>query len=211
MKIKQTFCFSAILLFMFWGDPAMATEEPVFTASLKEGAFEVRSYPALVAAEVSVTGTRDEASSAGFKLLAGYIFGGNTRRQSISMTAPVVQSKPGSETIAMTAPVIQSALPGSTGAWPVRFIMPAAFTLNTLPTPNDPRVKLLELPSARYAVVMFSGMAHEDDVILRTAELNAFMVEHALRAVGPSALARYNPPWTLWFLRRNEVHIPIAP
>lgn len=112
MKIKQTFCFSAILLFMFWGEPAMATEEPVFTASLKEGAFEVRSYPALVAAEVSVTGTRDEASSAGFKLLAGYIFGGNTRRQSISMTAPVVQSKPGSETIAMTAPVIQSALPG---------------------------------------------------------------------------------------------------
>lgn len=189
----------------------MATEEPAFTSSLKEGAFEVRSYPALVAAQVSVSGTRDEASSAGFKLLAGYIFGSNTRRQSIAMTAPVVQSKPGSETIAMTAPVIQTAMPGSAEAWIVRFIMPAAYTVDTLPTPNDARVQLLVLPPARYAVVMFSGMAHQDDVIQRTAELTTFMAEHALRAAGPPALARYNPPWTLWFKRRNEVHIPVAP
>lgn len=189
----------------------MATEEPAFSSSLKEGAFEVRSYPALVAAQVSVTGTRDEASSAGFKLLAGYIFGGNTRRQSIAMTAPVVQSKPGSETIAMTAPVIQAAMPDRPEAWTVRFIMPAGFTMDTLPMPDDARVQLLALPPARYAVVMFSGMAHEDDVVQKTAELTTFMAEHALRAAGPPALARYNPPWTLWFMRRNEVHIPVSP
>lgn len=211
MKNKHSVCFSAILLFMFPGKPAMATEEPAFTSSLKEGAFEVRSYPALVAAQVSVTGTRDEASSAGFKLLAGYIFGSNTRRQSIAMTAPVVQSKPGSETIAMTAPVIQTAMPDRTEAWTVRFIMPAAFTMDTLPTPNDARVQLLALPPASYAVIMFSGMAHEDEVTRKTAELATFMSEHALRAAGPPALARYNPPWTLWFMRRNEVHIPVAP
>jgi hypothetical protein len=211
MKNKHTVCFSAILLFMFSGEPAMATEEPAFAASLKEGAFEVRIYPALVAAQVRATGTRDEASSAGFKLLAGYIFGGNTRRQSIAMTAPVVQSKPGSETIAMTAPVIQTAMPDHPEAWTVRFIMPAAFTMDTLPTPNDARVQLLALPPARYAVVMFSGLAHEEDVAQKTAELTAFMAEHALRAAGPPALARYNPPWTLRFMRRNEVHIPVAP
>lgn len=189
----------------------MATEEPAFTSSFKAGAFEVRSYPALLAAQVTVTGTRDEASRAGFKLLAGYIFGGNTRRQSINMTAPVVQSKPGNETIAMTAPVIQSAMSGRAESWTVRFIMPANFTMDTLPTPNDSKVHLMALPPARFAVVMFSGLAHEDDVIQRTGELTNFMAEHALRAAGPPALARYNPPWTLWFLRRNEVHIPVAP
>ena len=189
----------------------MATEEPVFTAQLKEGAFEVRSYPALVAAQVSVTGTRDEASRAGFKLLAGYIFGGNTRRQSMAMTAPVVQSQPSSQSIAMTAPVIQTATPGGTEGWTVRFIMPSAFTLDTLPTPNDAKVQLLALPPARFAVVTFSGLANEEDVAERTAALNTFIDTHALRPSGPPELARYNPPWTLWFMRRNEVHIPLAP
>ena len=189
----------------------MATEEPVFTSNLKEGAFEVRSYPALVAAQVSVTGTQDEASSAGFKLLAGYIFGGNTRRQSIAMTAPVVQSQSSSQTIAMTAPVIQTATQGGTEGWTVRFIMPSEFTLDTLPTPNDPKVELRQLPPARYAVVMFSGLANEDDVVTKTAELNTFMAKNNLQASGPPELARYNPPWTLWFMRRNEVQIPFAP
>ena len=189
----------------------MATEEPAFTASLKEGAFEVRSYPALVAAQVSVTGTRNEASNAGFKLLAGYIFGGNTRKQSIAMTAPVVQAQTGSEKIAMTAPVIQSEAPGQAGTWTVRFIMPSGYTLDTLPTPNDPKVQLMLLPPARFAAVTFSGLAREDDVVLRTAELGTYMATHGLRPAAPPALARYNPPWTPWFMRRNEVLIAIAP
>ena len=197
MKNKLTFAFSLFFLVTLAGGSAMATEEPQFTTSLKEGAFEVRSYPALVAAQVSVTGTQDEAARAGFKLLAAYIFGGNTQRQSIAMTAPVVQSQPGSQTIAMTAPVIQSATPGGAEGWTVRFIMPSEFTLDTLPTPNNAQVQLLELPPARYAVVTFSGLANEDDVAKRTAELTTFIGHNGLRASGPPALARYNPPWTL--------------
>lgn len=191
----------------------MATEEPAFTVSQKEDAFEVRSYPALLAAQVNVSGTRDEASNAGFKLLAGYIFGGNTRKQSIAMTAPVVQAplQAGSEKIAMTAPVIQSNVAGQPGEWTVRFIMPSSYTLDTLPTPNDGNVQLMQLPPARFAAVTFSGLAREDDVALRTAELNTYMKTHALRAAGPPALARYNPPWTLWFMRRNEILIPLIP
>lgn len=193
----------------------MATEEPAFTVSQKEGDFEVRSYPTLVAAQVSVSGTRDEASNAGFKLLAGYIFGGNTRKQSIAMTAPVVQApsqaQGGSEKIAMTAPVIQSAAPGQAGAWTVRFIMPSSYTLDTLPTPNDAKVQLMQLPPARFAAVTFSGLAREEDVALRTAELNNYLTTHRLRAAGQPALARYNPPWTPWFMRRNEVLIPLEP
>ena len=188
----------------------MATEEPKFTVSLKEGNFEVRSYPALVAAQVSATGTRDEASNAGFKLLAGYIFGGNTRKQSIAMTAPVAQAQAGNETIAMTAPVIQTGVVGQSEAWTVRFIMPSAYTLETLPTPNNTKVQLLSLAPARFAAVKFSGLAREADVALRTAELNTYITKHALQPAGPPALARYNPPWTPWFMRRNEVLIPVA-
>lgn len=192
--------------FLF-GGVAMATEEPAFTVGIHQGEFEVRDYPALVVAEVSVSGTRDEASNAGFRLLAAYIFGGNTRRQSIAMTAPVVQERATSQTIAMTAPVTQS---GGNGAWVVRFTMPSTYTLETLPAPNDARVRLVPVPAQRYAVVRFSGLARPDDVERRTEALTGFMERQHLRAAGGPSLARYNPPWTPWFMRRNEVWIPVA-
>jgi len=184
----------------------MAVEEPKFQVSVREDAFEVRDYPALVAAEVQVGGSREEASNAGFRLLAAYIFGGNTRRESIAMTAPVVQA-PVSQNVPMTAPVIQS---GEAGAWTVRFIMPEGSTLQSLPTPNDPKVRLLELAPQRFAVVRFSGLAGAKDVERHTQELRAFMTRRDLNASGSPSLARYNPPWTLWFMRRNEVMIPLA-
>ena len=185
----------------------MAIEEPAFVVAMHEAEFEVRDYPALVVAEVSVTGSRDAAANAGFRLLAGYIFGGNTRRQSIAMTAPVVQERSSGQTIAMTAPVTQS---GGAGEWVVRFTMPSTYTLETLPTPNDARVRLVPIPAARYAVVRFSGLAQPADVERRTATLRAFMERRRLRASGRPSLARYDPPWTLWFLRRNEVWIPVG-
>ena len=189
----------------------MATQEPEFSVSLRDGVFEVREYPALVAAQVVVTGTRDEASNAGFRLLAGYIFGSNKRKQSIAMTAPVVQEPLASEKISMTAPVLQSAVAGQPGAWTVRFIMPKQYTLDSLPVPNDPTVQLLAVPPARLAVVSFSGLARPDDVALRTVALKAFIARGNLQAIGPPALARYNPPWTPWFMRRNEVLIAVSP
>lgn len=184
----------------------MATEEPVFKLVLQSEAFEVREYPALIAAEVSVGGDRSAAVSAGFRLLAGYIFGGNSRSQSIAMTAPVIQAPPFGETIAMTAPVTQI---GNAEGWVIRFIMPSSYTLDTLPTPNDPKVQLKTLAPSRVAVVQFSGLAHEADIAQKTAELNDFIAANHLRAAGPPSLARYNPPWTLWFLRRNEIMIPL--
>ncbi len=140
LNIMMKFLCPALLLGLnLLGAPAMATEEPPFTVSVKQGDFEVRDYPALVAAEVSVSGDRKDAASKGFRLLAGYIFGGNTRQQSIAMTAPVVQAPAASEKIAMTAPVMQI---GGNGTWVIRFIMPQGSTLETLPKPNNPAVKL---------------------------------------------------------------------
>ena len=202
----------AILGAALFGSDAMAVEEPAFKTILHEGAFEVRDYPALVVAEVTVTGDQKEAASKGFRLLAGYIFGGNTRRQTIAMTAPVAQEptseKPTSEKIAMTAPVTQIQ---SAGEWVVRFTMPSAYSLDTLPEPNDPKVHLRVLPPTRFAVLKFSGLARTDDVAAKTAELEKLAETHRLRAIGPVSLAQYNPPWTLWFMRRNEVMIPVAP
>jgi hypothetical protein len=187
------------------GTPAMAIEEPKYTVSLQEGAFEIRDYQAAIAAEVTVAGDQQGAASAGFRLLAGYIFGGNTRRQNIEMTAPVAQERV-SEKIAMTAPVTQTP---SEGKWVVRFTMPATYTLETLPEPNDPRIKLRKIPPARFLVLRFSGYATPSSVEARTAELVAFAKGRHLRMIGPVSLAQYNPPWTLWFMRRNEVMIPL--
>jgi hypothetical protein len=167
-----------------------------------------------VVAEVTVTGTQKEAANQGFRLLAGYIFGGNRRKQSIAMTAPVSQqptSAPGEPTergehIAMTAPVSQTHV---AGAWVVRFTMPSRYSLETLPEPDDARVRLRVMPPARFAVIRFSGLARPDDVAAKTAELAEWMQQRHLRPAGPASLAQYNPPWTLWFARRNEVMIPV--
>lgn len=185
----------------------MAVEEPKFTSVLKTGDFELRDYPRTIAAEVVVPGHQDAASSAGFRILANYIFGGNTGRQTIGMTAPVVQVPASHETIAMTAPVIQS---GSPEGWTIRFFMPSGYTLESLPVPDDPQVNLKAVPPRRLAVVRFSGLARAGDVADRTTGLKAFVAQQGLTAIGPATLARYDPPWTLWFMRRNEIMIEVA-
>lgn len=203
--IRNRILLSATLLCVLLGSPAMAVEEPAFKILLKDGTFEVRDYPALVVAEVTVSGEQKEAASKGFRLLAGYIFGGNTRRQGIAMTAPVAQ-EPTSEKIAMTAPVSQSQ---NAGTWTVRFTMPSAYTLESLPEPNDPNVHLRGVPPERFAVLGFSGLAGKGDVDMKSKELLAATRAHHLRVIGPVSLAQYNPPWTLWFMRRNEVMIAL--
>ena len=186
---------------------AMAVEEPAFTQVLREGDFELRDYPALVAAEATVAGDQKEAANKGFRLLAGYIFGANKRRQKIAMTAPVAQQA-ASEKIAMTAPVAQSQT--AAGTWVVRFIMPKAYSLQTLPVPDDARVSLRNIEPARFAVLRFSGLAQSGDVQTRSNELLVRVQSHRLRSIGPVTLAQYNPPWTLWFMRRNEVMVEVA-
>jgi len=183
----------------------MSTEEPKFTLSLKDGAFELRDYPAMIVAEVTVSGDQREASSTGFRKLAGYIFGGNTGSRRIAMTSPVTKVQTGQK-IAMTAPVTQI---GEKGMWNVRFTMPAAMALADLPQPNDPSVTLKALPAARFAVARFSGLAGEASVADETAKLLAFVAKRQLKPAGPVTQARYNPPWTLWFMRRNEVMVSV--
>jgi hypothetical protein len=180
----------------------VSIEEPTFSTTIEDGAFEVREYPALLAAEVTVTGDRDTAAKDGFRQLAGYIFGANTTKESIAMTAPVVQTRAADEAPKSTG-VVQD------DAWTMRFMMPRAYSLETLPTPNNPSIRLKSLPPARFAVAKFSGPARAPEIAKRLTELRAFAAVHRLHADGPSSLARYDSPATLWFMRRNEVLIPL--
>jgi len=201
--------FAALLI----ASRAKATEQPSYTASQQSGPIEVRQYGSMVAAEVAVAGDRDTASSAGFRALAGYIFGGNSGKRSIAMTAPVVQaqsqgpSQGKGQSIAMTAPVMQT---GDGKEWTVRFIMPSAMTMQNLPTPNNPQVRLVPLKPASFAAIRFSGMANEADIQRQTKLLQDYMTARSLKATGPASLARYDPPWTPAMMRRNEIMIPIA-
>lgn len=204
-KMKHPSLLLVLIITLFAG-AAMATEEPRFTVALKDGAFEERLYPAMVVADVTLGGDRNQSVNQGFRRLAGYIFGANRMRQSIAMTAPVVQTKAVGEKIAMTAPVVQAR---DGGQWVIRFIMPAGSDVATLPTPNDARVHLKSVPASKVAVARFSGLAGEADVEKQTAALRAFMAAHHLTPMGPPALARYDPPWTPWFMRRNEIWIPL--
>ena len=176
----------------------MAVEEPPFELQLRDGAFEVRRYPALTVAEVTVGGDQGHAANAGFRLLAGYIFGANSRRQSIAMTAPATLIPSGPP----AAPVIETR---TADRWVVRFVMPRGYGLATLPRPRDARVRVRLVPPVRVAVLRFSGLARADEVQVKARDLDAWIGAHGLQAAGPLALAQYEPPWTLWFLRRNEV------
>lgn len=121
------------------------------------------------------------------------------------MTAPVMQQK--NQKIAMTAPVIQL---GDENKWAVAFVMPAKYTLETLPKPNNDQVKLIEVPSERFAVIRFTGLASDKSLQDQTGELKAYIKSHNLNAISAPAYAFYNPPWTLPFMRRNEVMIEIS-
>lgn len=197
---------TGLMLVATLGSTAMAVETPTYKQVLRDGEFELRDYPALVVAEVTVNGDQKEASEKGFRLLAGYIFGGNKKRQSIAMTAPVAQQA-ASQKIAMTAPVAQTQ--SAAGTWIVRFTMPSSWSLQTLPIPDDSSVKLRNTEPGRFAVLQFSGLAQPHDVQTKSRELLALVKSHDLHAIGPVSLAQYNPPWTLWFMRRNEVMVEV--
>ncbi|MDP3087889.1 MAG: heme-binding protein [Methylotenera sp.] len=200
------------LIILTFAKLAMATEEPKFTVVEKSGDFELRAYVARVVAETLVDGSLDDASGVGFRRIADYIFGNNTSRagssEKISMTAPVTMvpkaDKAISEKISMTAPVTMQQ---SAGQWRMYFVMPSQYTLSTLPTPNNAAVTLRELPETRAAVLRFSGLAGEEKIAKKTEELLAWLKRKNISPIGTPELARYNPPWTLPFLRRNEVMV----
>jgi len=182
---------------------AMAIEEPKYSVLETFEDFEIRSYAPYVVAETAVQADFDQAGNDAFGILAGYIFGKNKGARKIEMTAPVTQAP---TKIAMTAPVTQTA---GAGEVMVQFAMPREWTLETLPEPLDPRVKLREVPARKFAVIQYSGFWSESRYRDELAKLQAALEREGLQWQGEPVWARYNPPWTPWFLRRNEVWLEV--
>lgn len=196
----------ALSLLMLVGCASGNIEEPGFSLVDRDADFEIRDYAPHLVAGTRVRGDQKEAAGAGFRILADYIFGNNTRREEIPMTAPVSQSPEG-EKIAMTAPVSQV----RTGdEWIVRFALPAKYTLENVPEPVNDAVELQALPAERMAVLGFPGYARVKRVQEERVRLEGELESRGLEALGPIVLAQYDPPWTLGFLRRNEVMVPVA-
>jgi len=192
------------LFFMPMGE-SMALEEAKYTVIMKEESFELRQYEPHIVAETMVEGDYDKAGNEGFRRLFKYISGENQKKQSIAMTAPVSQDA-GPEKIAMTAPVSQEQ---TGGQWRIAFVMPSEYTLDTLPQPVDPKVLLKQVPARRMAAITYSGSWSKARYEEHKALLEAFIQKQKLSPLGEPVLARYNSPFTLWFLRRNEVLIPV--
>ncbi len=187
-----------------WGPIVSNVEQAKYDVVETHGDIEIRDYAPMIVAEVSVSGNREAAISDGFRMVADYIFGNNISSQKVAMTAPVIQQP--SEKIAMTAPVTQQ---GGEGLWVVRFVMPSSYTMQTLPEPNNSEVILKEVAGKRFAVIRFSGLAKGTSLEAHTKELEAFIQAKKFQAFSEPTYAFFNPPWTLPFLRRNEVMIEI--
>ena len=167
---------------------ANAIEEPVYQVekSWEAEQIEIRAYAPRVMAVTDMA----EDSDGGFKVLAGYIFGGNAQEEKIAMTAPVQQSMAGEKEMA--------------------FMMPAGYTLKDLPEPEDQRVSFREAPAYTAAVIQFSGWASAEKADENWQQLRRFLIAEGIDITGEPTLNQYNPPWTLPFMRRNEIIVPVA-
>jgi hypothetical protein len=200
----------AILLFVawnVWGYFSSNVEQAAYEVVTKGDGYEIRRYAPHIVAQTSVSGNYDEALNEGFRIVATYIFGANTSREKVAMTAPVTAQKGANETIAMTAPVTSSR-EGS--ARTIAFVMPKGYTLETLPTPNDSRVRFVEVPEKDMAVIRFSWYRNSARVQAMEEKLLSMLQRDGVTVLGTPIYAGYNAPWTPPWLVRNEVMIEVG-
>jgi hypothetical protein len=186
--------------------PRRGVESPGFRVIGQAVGYQVRDYEAYILCEVEVTGDLRDAVTRGFRILAGYIFGNNMKKESIPMTTPVGLSDAASEKIPMTAPV--SVVTG-TDVHTVSFVVPSKYTLETLPAPVDQRVRFRVVPSHQAAALSFSGCAGVESVRKKTIQFQAALERDGVNLGSGISLAQYDPPWSPPFLRRNELIVTI--
>ena len=184
---------------------ASAVEEAEYRVVLNDGSFELRDYAPSIVAETVVEADFEDAGNRAFRLLFRYIDGNNVAQKEIAMTAPVSQGQ-ASEKIAMTSPVGQQA---ADGGWVVSFMMPTSYTMETIPQPSDPAVRLRAVPAYRAASIRYSGFWSEARYREHLQELMAWIEQQGLQPAGAPVWARYDPPFKPWFMRRNEILVPV--
>jgi xanthosine utilization system XapX-like protein len=195
-------------------------EEPKYSVVSVADGYEIREYNSYILAETVISGAKDrnDAARKGFPIVAGYIFGDNTKKDKIAMTVPVNTEETTSEKIAMTVPVntekIAMTVPVNTeeaekGSYKVSFVLPSEYTMDTLPTPNNSRVSLVQVPSRKVAVRRFTWTADETRLRKNEEILLSSLKRDGVVPVGAVNVARFNPPWTIPFMLRNEVQVNV--
>ena len=199
----------ALVAFVFvsGGNLAMAIETADYDVIETDDDFELRRYAPQILAETTVNANFDNAGNQAFRRLFNYISGANRSQSKIAMTAPVSQES-SSRKIEMTAPVVQEE---SGASWNVAFLVPSSFSWDTVPQPTDDSVQLRRVPERTLAALRFSGTWSEERFRDHEKQLLAMLEARGLEVSGETIFARYDPPFKPWFLRRNEVLIPIAP
>ena len=205
----QTFFVVLALLLIawtIWGALSSRVEQTAYTVVKKGDDYEIREYPAHLVAQTTVTGSYDDALQDGFRIVAGYIFGGNVQKKRIAMTAPVVEQPSRGQSIAMTAPVTAN-IDGASHT--IAFGMPRSYTLASLPTPTDSRVTLMEIPTRKMAVKRFSLQRTDARVQTKKQELLLALSRDKISTIGEPQYAGYNAPWTPPWMMRHEVMVEI--
>jgi hypothetical protein len=195
----------AVLLLIVSTGPVFATEEAKYDLVMGDGDFQLRDYAEQVVAEVVIGDDFEKAGSRAFRMLFKYISGDNETSQDIAMTAPVAQARPGDK-ISMTAPVGQLS---TADGWAVSFVLPANYSIDSAPVPTNPEVQLRAIPERRMATIRYSGRWTEKNYVKYLERLNRWIESEGLQAAGDPVWARYNPPFTPPFWRRNEIMIPV--
>lgn len=182
----------------------MAIESPRYQTVRKDKKFEIREYEEYIVAEVEIDGDFSAALQKGFRVLADYIFGGNTLRTRINMTVPVTEQAVSSEKIAMTAPVTTS--PVEEGrTYRIAFTMPSKYTLENLPEPANERISFRKVSRHEVAALQFSGSLNSKLATRKAKELETWLNENEYSRKSGFVFAQYNPPWIPGIFRKNEV------
>ena len=189
-------------IILWLGGDDVAYESPSYRVTETLGEIEIREYQPYIVAEAEVDGPLEDAGNQGFRILAKYIFGNNEGNAKVAMTAPVSQAKASPEKIAMTSPVTQER---SGDRFTIQFMMPSKYTLETLPTPNDARVRFREVAAQRRAAIRYSGRWTKSNYEENLAKLRNTLRQSGYEPVGEPVWARYDPPFKPWFMRRNEI------
>jgi len=194
------------LLFTLTGNAAMAIEEPAYEVLLETKYYEVRRYQPYIVAEIDVDDDFKRAGNSAFRVLAGYIFGDNEPQQKMEMTAPVESSE--GVRMNMTAPVTSQSGTAD-GLYTYAFVMERKYTMDTLPEPTNPDIRLVQRPERIMAVHRYSGTWSEERYREHEKTLLDALAVDRVKTTGRPVFARYNAPFTPWFMRRNEIMVEV--
>ncbi len=181
-------------------------ESPLSRNHEQRSGYEIRDQGPYLMARVQIDGPWSEALDEGRHIIGGYLAGDNTTQSSIALTLPVDIQEPEGEPIALAAPVVQE---GKNGQWLVSFILPSKYTSDTVPRPNDPRIRLIAVPAQRIAVLTFGGWVDRPRVQERQEEVKRLLKQDNETIISPFRVVQYGTPWVPPFVRRNEIVVTI--